>query len=109
MRIFKIVLIMIATLFIYVILIRMSIIGFGFIDKISYYNYSNDIENENVVVGVGQSVEVTITRDRWYGKIIENNGDKRLYLFYSIPIPIIINNSSYVILHIAFLIFYILL
>ena len=58
----------------------------------------------NVRVGFSDSVSVMVTRNRWYGEIIINNGEAYLYLFNLIKLPHKIQSYNFIIFHIIFLI-----
>jgi len=57
-----------------------------------------------VKIGISHSVSVQVTRNRWYGEIIINNGIEYLYLFNLIGLPKKINNCNFVIFHLIFLV-----
>lgn len=58
-------------------------------------------------LNVGTNLGVTVTRHRWYGKIIENVGDiSYLYLFNFIRIPIKVKDSGWVKYHSIFLVLF---
>ena len=61
-----------------------------------------------VKVGMSDSVSVTVQRNRWYGKIIENAGDDSrisyVYLFNFLRLPLIANKFNFVYVHILMLI-----
>ena len=57
-------------------------------------------------VGVSESVDVTVRRNRWYGTIIENkfsNGKNldNLYVFTKLKIPLNVNGQSLISWHIV--------
>lgn len=54
-------------------------------------------------VDLESSVSVLIQRTRWYGKIIEQDGESRLYLFYFLPIPLHERQINFKWIHISFL------
>ena len=58
----------------------------------------------NTRISLSESVSITITRNRWYGKIIINNGIEYLYLFNLIRLPKKIQNYNFVIFHLIFLV-----
>ena len=65
--------------------------------------------SSEVIIGFSESVSVTVTRERFYGTIIINNGMEYLYLFNLITLPKKINGYGFMIFHIIFLIILILL
>ena len=67
------------------------------------------LETREITVGVSDSVSVIATKHRFYGKIIERNGDKILYLFYLIRVPIKVKSFDYTFIHIFFIIFFVFL
>ncbi|MBI2449256.1 hypothetical protein HYV49_03080 [Candidatus Pacearchaeota archaeon] len=88
----------------YVILINLV----AFISQLGGFSYEDGIEQGDsggdVKVGVGESVSVTVQRNRWYGKIIENVGDDSkisyVYLLGFLRLPLIINKFNFVYVHI---------
>ena len=71
-KIFLKLLLAIAGIFVYVILI--NIISYSMSVSLPSTGYaSNRYDSGDVVIGLGDSVEVTVTRNRWYGTILENN------------------------------------
>lgn len=56
-----------------------------------------------VKVGMGDMVSVTVTRQRWYGKIIEQAGKESkvsyLYLFWILKMPLAVNDFHFLYLH----------
>ena len=57
-----------------------------------------------VVVGFSDSVSITVTKKRWYGEIIINNGIEHLFLFNLIKLPKKIQSYNFVIFHLIFLV-----
>ncbi len=97
------------------IIIAAYVILINFIASVSQLNgftYANNVEQSNsgqgVKVGVGESVSVTVQRNRWYGKIIENVGDDSkisyIYLFNFLRLPLIINKFNFIYVHILMLV-----
>ena len=81
--------------------------------SISQDNYeiseTETIISGNIVqIGVGQSVNVQVTRNRWYGTIYETDGKAYLYLFRLIKLPHKIKNYNFIWFHLIFLIILIL-
>ena len=74
-----------------------------------FVNNTNQIQENKtfngmfVELGIGNKVDVSVTRERWYGIIIESyNGDNNLnnlYLFNQVRIPINVNGSNWVFTH----------
>jgi len=63
-------------------------------------------ENPNIgKVSVGNLVSVRAEKNRIYGKIIEEGGASKLYLFYFIPLPLKSNNFRFFWAHTLFSIF----
>lgn len=58
-------------------------------------------------IGVGDSVYVEITRNRWYGTIYESGGKSRLFLFNILPLPLKKANTSFIFFHIILLLIWI--
>jgi len=56
-----------------------------------------------VNIGVSESVSVTVTRNKFYGTIIINNGKEYLYLFDFIMLPKKIKNYNFIWFHLIFL------
>jgi len=75
-------------------------------------NYSAAEEQRNrsalsggaVELGVGDSISVSVVRERFYGVYHIANGDNNLYLFWLIKIPIDVNEVSFVWIHWLFLV-----
>ena len=96
-KIFLKLLLAIAGIFVYVILI--NIISYSMSVSLPSTGYaSNRYDSGDVVIGLGDSVEVTVTRNRWYGTILENNKQnaesRTLYLLNFISIPLYSNGKS---------------
>ena len=53
-------------------------------------------------IDMGDSVQVQITRNRWYGTINEGGGKSILYLFKFIPLPLEKSGNDYLTAHIIF-------
>jgi hypothetical protein len=64
-------------------------------------------DNGDIVVGVSDSVAVSVVRPRWYGTIYEESWATtklaRLYLFGFIPIPVNVNGSGLFFVHLIFI------
>lgn len=98
----------------FIIIIIVSIFYLFYINIYATIDFSQNIEgfnNEqiidggtNVIIGMSDDVSVSVTRDRWYGTIIENGDTKNLYFFDKIKLPLLINGINYVLYHIVFLI-----
>ena len=104
---FLILILAIVALIIYIILANM--IAYNLYAKsTSSDNSENSIETGDVKLGVSEKIDVTVTRKRWYGTIIENSGQdtklSNLYLFNIIKIPINVNNHSLYWINLIFLI-----
>ena len=92
----------------YIVLINLA----AFITQLGGFTYIESIEQsdsgQGVKVGVAESVSVTVQRNRWYGKIIENAGDDSkisyVYLLNFLRLPLIINKFNFVYVHIIMLI-----
>ena len=57
-------------------------------------------------MGVNDKVDVTVTRNRWYGTIIENSGletTSKLYLFNLIALPLKSGGKSLFFMHLILL------
>jgi hypothetical protein len=52
----------------------------------------------------GSSVQVSVTRPRFYGTIFEQNKNSNLYLFNIIPLPLKSNNISLIKFHLIFVV-----
>ena len=68
-------------------------------------NYS-EISSGEVRVAVGDSADVRVIRNRWYGQIEENLGEdyvsKKLYLFKLVPVPLEEGDKNYIGSHLIF-------
>lgn len=72
-------------------------------------NFST-IQNETIRIesgavqefGFGSSVQVSVTRPRFYGVILEQNKNSVLYFFYLIPLPLKNNNLNFIKFHLIF-------
>ena len=67
-------------------------------------NYVNEFSQESKTMF---TVDVTVIRNRFYGKIYENNGLSKLYLFNLISIPLNNKFINFYYFHISFVILYI--
>ena len=82
------------------------------INLLSSYSFQNTFNNSNnssysgeaVKLNLGDSVGVSIIRNRWYGKIYEEGNSKILYILGVIRLPIEQNNKDYTPFHAIFLI-----
>lgn len=101
-------LILIGVIISYIVLINFVAI----ITQFGGFAYADNIEQsdsgQGVRVGVGESVSVSVQRNRWYGRIIENVGDDNsisyIYLFNFLRLPLIINKFNFIYVHILALI-----
>jgi hypothetical protein len=87
------------SLFLYLIIINLISIQ---INQTNGNQTKAEYSGETQKVNVGDSVSVLIVRQRWYGKIYEDNS-KNLYLFNLIKIPIESNNKNYTSSHLVFI------
>lgn len=60
---------------------------------------SSETGGSNVQLGVSDDIQVYVTRNRWYGKIIEENKVEFVYLFGFLKLPLKIGNFSFLWLH----------
>lgn len=71
-------------------------------------NMSDDVQNGMVKISIGNSVDVQIVRNHFYGveyiHSSENSNSDVLYLFWMIPIPLKINHFDMILIHGFFLI-----
>jgi len=102
----KLIIALVISLFVYVFIINFlfnnnfqDLIGYNFSNNETYITSYGGIEKVNM----GDSVSVTVTRNRWYGTIYEENNNKILYLFKFIPLPLEKDNSDYLTAHIIFI------
>jgi len=70
---------------------------------------SNSYSGNQIKLNVGDSVSVSIIRNRWYGKIYEEGGSKILYIFDKLRMPIETNGRNYILSHIIFISFWFLI
>ena len=94
-------LVLIAGIFFYVIVINI-ISNIMSISLPSTGYASNSYEGGDVVIGLSDSVQATVTRNRFYGTIIENNGKAKsstLYLFNFIRIPLYSNGKNLILIY----------
>jgi len=96
-----IIIILIALLPIYLILIN-SVFNLDIGEKKVIKNISGE-NGENQKVNIGESIGVSIKRDRWYGVILESDNQKKLYLFNIIPIPIKKGYFNFMTINISFI------
>lgn len=68
-----------------------------------FQNKSIFMDSQDVSVGFGEHIDVTITRKRFYGTIIEKDENSMVYLFGILPLPIKQKGFYFVPFHIAFL------
>lgn len=69
-----------------------------------YYLTKNN-QGNTVKLGFGDSVSVTVTRNRWYGTIKESGENSYVYIFDTIKIPMKVNGIDLVWYHQFFLVF----
>jgi len=100
MKLAKIVLLM-CMVIVYVLIINI----FASILSISIENA--EIRSSNgggmLKIGVSESVSILVTRNRWYGKILEENGHSILYLFRFVKLPIRVKKLNFIYYHVIFL------
>lgn len=58
-----------------------------------------EVGGSNVQLGVSDEVSVTVTRNRWYGQLNDENGIQVLYLFKMIKIPLKTNSINFLFIH----------
>ena len=107
-KIFLKLLLTIIGIFVYVILI--NIIAYSMSPSSPIAGYVSDrYDGGDVVIGFSDSVEVTVTRNRWYGTILGNSGQETksvtLYLLNFISIPLYSNGKSLLLINIILLVF----
>ena len=111
-RIFLKLALIIAGIFVYVALINILAYSTSTSSPAAGYNAEARNDGGNVVVGVSDSVDVTVTRHRWYGTILENSGQKtksaKLYLLNFISIPLYSNGKSMLLINMILLFFIII-
>ena len=87
-------------LFLYLILIN-TIPHIDFSEK--KINYTTEKSSGfNQKISFGSSLEITVERNRWYGKIIENGISQDIYFLGLIKLPKKHNGFNFVPLHIFF-------
>ncbi len=106
-RNFLILVLAIVVIFVYVVFINFianSLIGST--ATTGYVQESNG--GGDVRLGIGDKVDVTVTRNRWYGTIVENSGEKTrlatLYFLNFIALPLNVNGTSFFLVHLIFLV-----
>ena len=77
--------------------ILINIVGFMF--SVNFGGYSGTEQESinggaDVKIGVSDSIDVTITRNRFYGKIMESGSTSTLYIFNILKIPLKVNGRS---------------
>ena len=72
--------------------------------NIILFNNNSNIQEDNgdVKIYVSDSLEVQVTRHRWYGTIYENGNNMDIYFLDFIKIPLIFNGNNLYIYHIIF-------
>ena len=76
------------------------------IDSSSYINESGEIVyGMNEKISFGDSVSVSITRNRWYGTIYELVERSDVHLFNLVNLPLKSENFDYRFIHLIFVIF----
>jgi len=96
-----------------IIILILYIIFINFLFNIDLTSYSVKDTRDNYVNEFSQesktmfTVDVTVIRNRFYGKIYENNGLSKLYLFNLISIPLNNKFINFYYFHISFVILYI--
>src|SRR3989344_5149103 len=107
-KIFLKLLLTIIGIFVYVILINIIAYSMSTSSPIAGY-VSDRYDGGDVVIGFSDSVEVTVTRNRWYGTILGNSGQETksvtLYLLNFISIPLYSNGKSLLLINIILLVF----
>ena len=86
-----------------------------FINSISLFSSMNSVqdiiqntqsqEGSQQEIGMGMSVDITVQKNRFYGKIIETSKNSKLYALSFIPIPLISNGFNFKFIHLIFIIF----
>ena len=102
---------------VYILAIAFVLVYLFFINAIAYSLYAssnneelntNSENNGDIKLGVSDSVDVSVTRPRFYGTIIENSSKNTkislLYLLNIIKIPLNSGGISFLFIHILFLI-----
>ncbi len=98
------------------VVLLLYIIGINFVAVVLANDFSsntifdNTSESEGfgqVQLGVSDKVDVTVTRHRFYGKVVENyyasGSIGYLYIFNWIKMPMIINGTDMIYIHLSFL------
>ena len=77
-------------------------VSYNILSEININQTANEISSSTATTATGDSISIIITRNRWYGKIIEYDDKAFLYAFYFLKIPIMINNTNIVLFHFGF-------
>ncbi len=77
-------------------------VSYNILSEININQTANEISSSTTTTATGDSISIIITRNRWYGKIIEYDDKAFLYAFYFLKIPIMINNTNIVLFHFGF-------
>lgn len=89
----------------FIILIYFSIFNFLISFRFNFSIEDNLLSQGTAeVVGVGDSVSVTVIRDRFYGKLIEQGDIKTAVIFSFLKIPIEKNGKNLILIHLFFII-----
>lgn len=72
--------------------------------KQSKINIGNSQTEVNI--GMSENIVVTVTRNRFYGRIIEEDNYSYIYLFYFIRLPLSYKNFNFLYIHFIFLLVY---
>ena len=58
-----------------------------------------DSGGSNVQLGVSDGISVSVVRNRWYGKINEENGIESLKLFNLVKVPLKVGSFNFIWIH----------
>lgn len=95
-------LLLVASLILYIALINF-LSSFHLSLKNNQSDTPTSLSSTQVELNMGNSLGVSIVRNRWYGKIYEVDGSRTIYLFKLIKLPLEKNGKDYLLFHILFL------
>jgi multisubunit Na+/H+ antiporter MnhB subunit len=87
----------------YLILVNLSVYAIGF----SFDNYINNTyyDDGNIRIGMSDSVNIQVVKNRIYGTIKISGENTYLYILRIIPVPLEIMGFNYLLVHLIFVLF----
>lgn len=103
----KLAVLVIGAIVVYLIFVNLAAFFFSWGFGVSGDELQTQSSGGDILIGLGDSVSVSVVRPRWYGTILENGGpegvSRTLYLFGLFRLPLRVDGTSMLLVHVLFL------